>query len=99
MTSLKEYLFYKKKSITKFANEVGITRAYMNSIVLGISKPSKFLAMEIQRHTDMQLSLESLMNPNSEQKPIKNKEVMIEESVKFEKLLSEFKENVRQLGS
>lgn len=61
MTSLKEYLFYKEKSITDFAKELMVSRAYMNKIVLGQSQPSRLLAKEIERMTNGEVKAEELM--------------------------------------
>lgn len=61
MTPLREYLFYKQKSITDFAKELMVSRAYMNRIVLGKTKPSRLLAKEIERMTNGEVKAEELM--------------------------------------
>jgi transcriptional regulator with XRE-family HTH domain len=61
MSKLKEYLFYKQKSITDFAEETGISRSYMNKIVLGKSKPSKFLAKFIEDATKGEVKAKDLL--------------------------------------
>lgn len=61
MTSLKEYLFYKGISITDFAKEVGASRNYISQISLGKLKPSKFLAKEIERLTNGEVTAEELL--------------------------------------
>lgn len=61
MTKLKEYLFYKQKSVTDFAQEVTVSRSHMNKIVLGKIKPSRFLAKEIERATDGEVKAEELL--------------------------------------
>lgn len=60
MTKLREYLFYKNISITSFSEIVGITRTYMNSIVLGRHIPSRILAREISRATNGEVSVEDI---------------------------------------
>jgi transcriptional regulator with XRE-family HTH domain len=52
MTKLKTYLFYKNKTITAFAKEIKVTRAYLSRIVLGKIFPSRLLAEEIERKTN-----------------------------------------------
>lgn len=61
MKKLKEYLFYKEKSITDFAKELMISRSYMNKIVLGQKKPSRLLAKEIERATNGEVTAEELL--------------------------------------
>lgn len=51
ITPLKKYLFFKEKTISKFANELNMNRGYINKIVLGLTKPSRLLAEEIERRT------------------------------------------------
>lgn len=61
MSKLKEYLFYKRKSVTDFAKEMEVSRSYMNKIVLGKTKPSKFLAKAIENATNGEVKVEELM--------------------------------------
>lgn len=61
MSKLKEYLFYKQKSITDFAKELLVSRSYMNRIVLGKSKPSRLLAKEIEHVTNGEVTMKDLM--------------------------------------
>lgn len=61
MSKLKEYLFYKRKTVTDFAKELDVTRSYLNRIVLGKIKPSKLLAKEIERMTNGEVKAEELL--------------------------------------
>ena len=61
MSKLKEYLFYKQKSVTDFAKEMMVSRSYMNKIVLGKTNPSRLLAKEIERATNGQVTAEDLL--------------------------------------
>ncbi len=61
MTTLKKYLFFKEMSITNFAKELKVTRAYMNRIVRGKIKPSRLLAEEIERRTNGEVKAEDLL--------------------------------------
>jgi len=61
MNKLKEYLFYKEMSVTKFADKIGASRNYISQITLGKIKPSKFLARDIERMTDGEVKAEDLI--------------------------------------
>jgi DNA-binding transcriptional regulator YdaS (Cro superfamily) len=61
MSKLKEYLFYKQKSVTDFAKEMMVSRSYMNRVVLGKVKPSRLLAKEIERMTNGEVKAEDLL--------------------------------------
>jgi DNA-binding transcriptional regulator YdaS (Cro superfamily) len=61
MTKLKEYLFFKQKSVTDFAKEMAVSRSHMNKIVLGKIKPSRLLAKEIERVTNGEVKAEDLL--------------------------------------
>jgi DNA-binding transcriptional regulator YdaS (Cro superfamily) len=60
MSKLKEYLFFKRRSISSFADEVQINRSYMTRIVNRNIKPSRFLAKEIERATGGEITAEYL---------------------------------------
>lgn len=62
---MKEYLFYKQKSVTDFAEEIGVSRSYMNKIVLGKVKPSKFLAKAIENATKGEVSANEIIEKGS----------------------------------
>lgn len=64
MTTLKEYLFYKEISITNFAKQIGACRHYVNQIVLGRKRPSKFLAKVIEDETHGEVKAEDLLRKN-----------------------------------
>jgi len=66
MTKLKEYLFYKRISITSFAQEVGVNRGYMNLVVLGKCTPSRLLAEEIERKTNGEVKAIDLLEKKNE---------------------------------
>lgn len=61
MSKLREYLFYKQKTVTDFAKELMVSRSYMNRIVGGKIKPSRLLAKEIERHTNGEVTAEDLL--------------------------------------
>lgn len=61
MSKLREYLFYKQKSVTDFAKELLVSRSYMNKIVLGKIYPSRLLAKEIERATNGEVKVEDLL--------------------------------------
>lgn len=63
MTKLKEYLFYKNITITDFAKLAGMSRAYMSKITLGLERPSKLLAREIERLTNGEVKAEDMRKP------------------------------------
>lgn len=61
MSKLREYLFFKQKSITDFAKELNISRSYLNKIVLGQTYPSRLLAKEIERMTGGEVKIQELL--------------------------------------
>ncbi len=99
MTKLKEYLFFKNISVTSFAKELRISRTYLSNITTGRSIPSRLLSEEIERRTNGEVKSDSFAKPKSEEEITKAQDVIKKDSIEFEKLLSEFKENVRHLGS
>jgi DNA-binding transcriptional regulator YdaS (Cro superfamily) len=59
-TKLKEYLFHNDISVTDFANRLGATRNYISLISLGKFHPSEFLAREIERQTNGEVTVKDL---------------------------------------
>jgi len=58
---LREYLFRRYISITKFAKQLEITRTYMSRIVHKTEKPSKRLAKDIERATFGEVTLQEIL--------------------------------------
>jgi transcriptional regulator with XRE-family HTH domain len=61
MHKLKEYLFYKKISITQFAKELGVSRIHMSRVCRGVDMPSLLLAKAIERVTNSEVTADYLM--------------------------------------
>ncbi len=61
MNPLREYLFYKEISVTDFAKKIGASRNHISQITHGKSKPSLFLARDIERFTDGEVKADDLM--------------------------------------
>lgn len=61
MVTLREFLFYEEKTITKFAKELEISRNYLSQIAMGHQKPSKRLAKDIERITEGKVTAEELL--------------------------------------
>jgi DNA-binding XRE family transcriptional regulator len=61
MNPLKEYLFYKRMTITDFAKMIGVSRHHISQITLNKYHPSKLLAEEIERKTEGEVKSEDLL--------------------------------------
>ncbi len=57
---LREYLFYNRISITAFSKTLGVSRNYLNQLVLGNLLPSKILAQMIEIRTKGQVTYKDL---------------------------------------
>ncbi len=68
MNKLKEYLFYKQKSNTDFAKEIGVSRTHIQQFVSGKAGISRLLAQEIERKTEGEVKACDLMNIQEEDK-------------------------------
>lgn len=60
---LREWLFRKRKTVTDFAKEIGVSRNHINGIVNGRGKPSAKLAKQIQDATHGEVSIMELLYP------------------------------------
>ncbi len=60
--NLKEYLFFEKKTISKFAEELLLDRSYMNSVVNQKVKPSKRLAKAIEIATQGKVTAQEMLS-------------------------------------
>jgi|LakMenEpi03Aug12_release.lakeMendotaPanAssembly.Ray.scaffolds.fasta_scaffold204368_2 hypothetical protein len=58
---LREYLFRKRIKITHFAKQINYGRTYVNEIVNGTRKPGKKLALCIEKETNGEVTLVSLL--------------------------------------
>lgn len=59
--TLREYLFYSRKSATQFAKELGISRGYLNRIINEGYRPSYLLAKHIVEMTGGEVSIIEIM--------------------------------------
>lgn len=57
---LRVYLIEKNITILEFAKTIGIDRTYLGLIANGKKKPSRFLAKEIERATNGEVTAEEL---------------------------------------
>ena len=58
-----EYIFRNKKTIGKFAEEVGVSRTYLSAIMHGKYVPSKRLAKSISLATHGAVSIKEAWHP------------------------------------
>ena len=58
---LKIYLLCHKTSITQFAKMVGISRSYLNQIILGKKFPSQKLAKRIEEASEGHVTVKDVM--------------------------------------
>ena len=61
MMDLREYLFRKKLSVTKFSEMIDSNRAYLSLVIHGRTKPGKRLAKDIERATNGEVTAEELL--------------------------------------
>ncbi len=59
--TLREHLFYARKSVTAFAKELRISRQYLDRIVNGHHKPSYLLACHIEAMTGGEVTIKEIM--------------------------------------
>jgi len=60
---LRTFIFTARTTITHVAKEVGVTHCHMGMIVNGKTKPSKRLALDIERYTKGIVSAEEMLAP------------------------------------
>lgn len=71
--SLREYLFYEKITVTDFAKKFGVSRWWMNRIVLGYHKPNPWLAMQIEKETGGEILAKDLVETQEKKSRKKKK--------------------------
>jgi len=59
--TLREHLFYSRKSVATFAKELGISRGYLDRIVNNWCKPSRMLAQYIEIMTGGEVKANELL--------------------------------------
>jgi transcriptional regulator with XRE-family HTH domain len=63
---LREWLFRKRKSVTDFAKEIGVSRNHINAIVNGRGRPGANLAKQIQNATNGEVTIMELLYPQEQ---------------------------------
>lgn len=61
--NLREWLFRKRRKVTDFAKEVGVSRNHINMIVNDHAKPGAGLAAKIEAATNGEVTLRELLFP------------------------------------
>lgn len=62
---LREWLFRKRMTVTELAKELGVSRPYLNSIVLGVKRPGPQLAKKIEEATNGSVKVLELLFPET----------------------------------
>lgn len=67
--TLKEYLFLNKKSVKEFSQNLGYSRTHMSLVVNGALRPSRPMAISIERVTGGQVKAEDLLKIGRHEDP------------------------------